>query len=77
MVIFYPKMFLSGEGMPSEMLPDTIKRVADFLPLTYVVRLMRGLWFGESISAHWQNIGVLTGIILVGGLLAARLFRWE
>ncbi len=74
MVIFYPKMFLSGEGMPSEMLPDTIKRVADFLPLTYVVQLMRSFWFGEALSYHWLSTGVLAGIILDVGLLAARIF---
>ncbi len=77
MVIFYPMMFLSGAGMPSEMLPESMARVADFLPLTYVVRLMRGLWFGEGLAAHWLNLIVLVGIILVGGALAARLFRWE
>jgi len=77
MVIFYPMMFLSGAGMPSEMLPASIQRVADFLPLTYVVRLMRGLWFGETLSAHWVEVAVLAAIILVGGTLSARLFRWE
>jgi ABC-2 type transport system permease protein len=77
MVIFYPMMFLSGAGMPLEILPDSIRRIANFLPLTYVVRLMRGLWFGDPLSAHWLEVGVLAGITLVGGLLAARFFRWE
>jgi ABC-2 type transport system permease protein len=77
MVIFYPMMFLSGAGMPSEMLPASIQRVADFLPLTYVVRLMRGLWFGDVLGEHWLELGVLTGIVIVGGVLAARFFRWE
>jgi ABC-2 type transport system permease protein len=77
MVIFYPMMFLSGAGMPSEMLPNSIQRLADFLPLTYVVRLMRGLWFGDVLGEHWLELGVLTGIVIVGGALAARFFRWE
>jgi ABC-2 type transport system permease protein len=77
MVIFYPMMFLSGAGMPSELLPETIQRIGDYLPLTYVVRLLRGLWFGESLGAHWVEFAVLAGIILVGGALAARFFRWE
>ncbi|TFH34995.1 MAG: ABC transporter permease [Anaerolineales bacterium] len=77
MVIFYPMMFLSGAGMPSELLPDTLQRLADYLPLTYVVRLLRGLWFGETLGAHWVEVAVLSGIILVGGVLAARFFRWE
>jgi ABC-2 type transport system permease protein len=70
-------MFLSGAGMPSEMLPASIQRVADFLPLTYVVRLMRGLWFGDGIADHWLELSVLAGLVIVGGLVAARLFKWE
>jgi ABC-2 type transport system permease protein len=77
MVIFYPMMFLSGAGMPGEMLPDTLQKVADFLPLTYVVRLMRGLWFGDGLADHGLELAVLAGIVLVAGSLAARLFKWE
>ena len=77
MVIFYPMMFLSGAGMPIEILPNSIQRISDFLPLTYVVRLMRGLWFGDSLQTHWLEAGILLGITLVGGLLAGKLFRWE
>jgi ABC-2 type transport system permease protein len=47
MAIFYPKMFLSGATIPLEVMPEGVRRIADFLPLTYVVRLLRGLWFGE------------------------------
>ena len=48
MVIFYPMMFLSGAGMPLEILPASIRRVSEFLPLTYAARLLRGLWFGDA-----------------------------
>ena len=77
MVIFYPMMFLSGAGMPIEVLPETLQRVSNFLPLTYVVRLVRGLWFGDPWSEHWVEVAVLGGILAVCALLDARLFRWE
>ena len=77
MVIFYPMMFLSGAGMPIEILPATVRRISDFLPLTYAARLIRGLWFGEAWSDHLREVAVLLGILVVFGALAARLFRWE
>lgn len=77
MVIFYPMMFLSGAGMPLELLPATIRRIADFLPLTYPVRLLRGLWFGGTWSEHWLEVAILGGILVVCTALASRLFRWE
>jgi len=77
MVIFFPMMFLSGAGIPLQMLPETLQKVSDFLPLTYVVRLLQGLWFGEAWSALWLPTLVLAGILLAGTGLATRFFRWE
>jgi len=77
MVIFYPMMFLSGAGMPIELLPPSVQRVSDFLPLTYVARLLRGLWFGEPLVDHLLEVVVLVVILVVFGGAAARYFRWE
>ncbi len=48
MVIFYPTLLLSGAGLPSEMLPEAIRSFSKFLPLTHVVTLLEGLWFGAT-----------------------------
>ena len=77
MVIFFPMMFLSGAGMPIQLLPERLQRVSDFLPLTYVVRLIQGLWFNDAWNTLWLPVLVLFGILIVGAVLAARFFRWE
>jgi len=77
MVVFYPMMFLSGASIPLEVMPETIQRIGDFLPLTYVVRLLRGLWFGDAWGEHLIETAVLAGVLLVCTALAARFFRWE
>lgn len=77
MVIFYPMMFLSGAAMPIEVLPEGVRRVSEFLPLTYVVRLLRGVWFGEPLSGLTGEIAVVLGVLVVGTVIAVSLFRWE
>jgi len=77
MVIFFPMMFLSGAGMPLQLLPEGLRKVSDFLPLSYVVRLVQGLWFGESWSNLWLSVLVLVGMLLIATAGAAKLFRWE
>jgi len=77
MVIFYPMTFLSGATIPLEVMPKTIQRIADFLPLTHAVRLLRGLWFGEPWGDHLLETAVLGGVLVVSTALASRLFRWE
>ena len=77
MVLAYPMMFLSGATIPLEVLPAGVQRIADFLPLTYVVRLMRGLWVGEPWSNLLPEVVVLTGMLVVCSAISARFFRWE
>lgn len=77
MVIFYPMMFLSGAGMPLEILPAGIRSISRFLPLTHVVTLVRGLWIGESWGQHLTEVAVLVGVLAVGLLVSVRTFRWE
>ncbi len=77
MVIFYPMLFMSGAGMPIEILPESIRKISAFLPLTYAVNLLRGMWFGEAWSAHITDVAVLAVMIIVVGGVAARVFRWE
>ena len=77
MVLLYPMLFLSGAGFPRELLPEAIKRVSTFLPLTYVVNLLRGLWIGETWGQHTTETLVLAAMLVVGVLISAKLFRWE
>jgi ABC-2 type transport system permease protein len=77
LVLLYPMIYLSGASFPREMLPETIKKISTFLPLTYVVNLMRGLWIGEAWNQHITDVIVLVAMLVVGVLVSVKLFRWE
>lgn len=77
MVLAFPMMFLSGATIPYEVIPPTVRAFSRFLPLTHVVTLMRGLWFGEPWSRHLTELAVLAGVLVIAAALAARIFRWE
>lgn len=77
MVLLYPMMFLSGAFFPLELLPATIQKVAAFMPLTYVVNLLGGLWTGQPWGDHLLDVAVLAGILLLGIIVSAKTFRWE
>lgn len=75
MAVYFPMMFLSGGTMPREVMPESLTRVADLLPLTHAVSLFKDLWFGRG----WDltHAAVLGGIALTCTLIAVLLFRWE
>ncbi|MDO8681446.1 MAG: ABC transporter permease [Acidobacteriota bacterium] len=76
-VIFYPMFALSGLFVPLEVLPRGLQIVAQMLPLTYVVSLLRGIWTGGAWTAHLGDLAALavTGVVCVA--LSSRVFRWE
>jgi ABC-2 type transport system permease protein len=77
MVLLYPMMFLSGAFFTVELLPATVQKVSAFMPLTYVVNLLRGLWTGQPWGKHLLDVGVLAGMLLLGIIVSAKTFRWE
>ena len=77
MVLMYPMMFLSGAFFTVEILPATIQKVSAFMPLTYVVNLLRGLWTGQPWGDHLLDVGVLAGMLVLGIIISAKTFRWE
>jgi ABC-2 type transport system permease protein len=77
MVLLYPMLILSGAAWPRELMPATVQKISAYLPLTYVVNLLRGLWIGEAWSQHWMDVGVLAGLLLLGIIISVKIFRWE
>jgi ABC-2 type transport system permease protein len=77
MIVFYPMMFLSGASIPLEVLPAGVRAVSNALPLTYVVKLLRGLWFGQAWGVFLLETAVIAGVMLLCTVLASRFFRWE
>jgi ABC-2 type transport system permease protein len=77
MVLMYPMLILSGAAWPRELMPATIQKISAFVPLTYVVNLLRGLWVGEPWGNHLLDVGVLAGMLILGIIVSAKTFRWE
>ena len=76
-LLLYPMIPLSGLFTPIETLPPGLETVARFLPLTYAVSLLRGIWSGNAWSAHLGDIAVLGLVFVVATGVASRVFRWE
>jgi ABC-2 type transport system permease protein len=70
-------IFLSGATLPRELLPESIQKFAQVLPLTHVVTLLRGLWIGEPWRDHLLEVSILSALLIAGILISAKTFRWE
>jgi len=66
MILLYPMMFLSGAFFSLKLLPAAIQKVSAFMPLTYVVNLLNGLWVGEPWGSHLLDVWRTAGMLLLG-----------
>ena len=77
-VVSLPMLFLSGIFFPRDVMPEFLQTITDFLPLTYLVEAMRNIAVdGQTIWSQWDNLLGLAVWLVVGFVVAARVFRWE
>jgi ABC-2 type transport system permease protein len=73
-----PMVFISGVFWSTESMPAFLRAIADVLPLTYLLELMRNVFLEEdALSQSAGAIAVVACWGLAGLLLAVRMFRWE
>jgi ABC-2 type transport system permease protein len=77
-VIYLPASFLSGSFWTPHAYPRFLEVIADILPLTYFIRLMRDIvLLDQTIWSNWESAAVVAGWGLAGLALAFRSFRWS
>jgi len=76
--IYLPMVFISGVFWSTESMPAFLRTIADILPLTYLLELMRHVFLEEdALSESLGAIAVVSVWGAVGVVLALRMFRWE
>jgi ABC-2 type transport system permease protein len=76
-VVLYPLMIFSGAMVPLAVMPETVRTISRFSPLTHLVALLRGLWFGKPWGDFLTEVAVLAGLGIVATVIVARTFRWD
>jgi len=75
--ILYPMVGLSGLFVPIHAMPPGLQAIAQVLPLTYAVSLLRGIWLGDPLLSHITDIGALLLSTIVCLVVSTKVFRWE
>jgi ABC-2 type transport system permease protein len=74
-MLFFPMMFLAGLWVPRPAMPAMLERISDLSPLGAGVQALQ-----DASVGHWPqplHLAVMAAYVLVFGVAAARLFRWE
>lgn len=75
-LVILPSVLLSGFMFPREAMPVAAQWIGGAIPLTYFLRIMRGVLLrGTGIEAIWKEVAALCAFALVLLTLSATRFR--
>jgi ABC-2 type transport system permease protein len=76
--IYLPMSFIAGSFFSPHAFPQFLRAIADVLPLTYFIRLVRDIMLqNDQIWAHPGPVAAVAAWGAVGVVAAVRGFRWE
>jgi ABC-2 type transport system permease protein len=76
--IYLPMAFIAGSFFSRHSFPGFLRAIADVLPLTYFIKLVRGVMLhGQEIWSQPWSVAAVAAWGLVGVVAALRGFRWE
>ena len=76
-LIYFPMLFLSGATVPYEIMPKTMQRITDVLPLTQGITLMKGFSLGTNMGNLLFPVILMLCLAVVSILVSIKFFRWE
>ncbi|WP_277490380.1 MULTISPECIES: ABC transporter permease [unclassified Breznakia] len=75
-LLYFPMLVFSGTTLPYEIMPTSLQKIADFLPLTQGIKLLEAVSLNMEISNMFPIL-IMVAIIIVCTTLSIKLFKWE
>lgn len=76
-LIYFPMFFLSGATVPYEIMPRGLQVVADTMPLTHGIKLLKDVSLGKSLFDHGLTPIILIGLALVCVIVSVKTFKYD
>jgi ABC-2 type transport system permease protein len=76
-ILYFPMLIFSGATLPYEVMPKTMQRAADILPLTQGIKLLKAASLGQPIVNVLTPVIVMAALAVICIVISLRFFKWE
>lgn len=76
-VLYFPMLVFSGATLPYEVMPLQMQKVADFLPLTQGIKLLKAASLDQPLDSVWLPVIVMLAFFLICSGISIKFFKWE
>lgn len=76
-ILYFPMLIFSGATLPYEVMPTTMQKVVDILPLTQGIKILKSVTLDLPMNNVLLPIIAMVVITLICSFVAIRFFKWE
>ncbi|HAQ40683.1 MAG TPA: ABC transporter permease [Clostridiales bacterium] len=76
-ILYFPMLIFSGATLPYEVMPKMLQNIADFLPLTQGIKLLKAVSLGLTIDNIIFPLILMAAITCVCSAISIKCFKWE
>lgn len=76
-ILYFPMLIFSGATLPYEIMPVTLQKVSDILPLTQGIKLLKAISLGLPMDSVLVSVFIMTIIAIICIGVSIQFFRWE
>lgn len=76
-VLYFPMLIFSGATLPYEVMPTSLQKIADVLPLTQGIKLLKATSLGLPVENVLFPLIIMVIIAIICGGISIRFFKWE
>ncbi len=76
-ILYFPMLIFSGTTLPYEVMPAALQKVADIMPLTQGIKLLKAASLGLPADGVILPIIIMTALAIVCVGVSIRFFKWE
>lgn len=76
-ILYFPMLIFSGATLPYEVMPTALQKIADILPLTQGIKLLKSASLGFLVDNMLIPLIVMAVIAIICIAVSLKCFKWE
>lgn len=76
-ILYFPMLIFSGATLPYEVMPTALQKIADILPLTQGIKLLKSAFLGLPVDNVLVPLAVMSVIAIICISVSLKCFKWE
>lgn len=76
-ILYFPMLVFSGATLPYEVMPSSMQRIVEIMPLTQGIKILKAVIIGQSLNNLIIPVLFMIIISVICSICSIKFFKWE